>query len=188
MNLLKKYTKCQNPVTKNHLHREYKSYRNKLATITKESKRRYYNDYFRANLKNIKNAWKGIRSIISLQCKDSDIPKIIKDQDTFLTAPKDIADLFNKFFYSVAPNIQSKINFAHKSFNDSLKNPCNESIFIKPCTNKEIIDIIPDLSTNKATGPNSSPIKIIILAKDCFANNLSVLFNLSFSSGVFLID
>ena len=108
--LLKKYIKCQNSVTKNDLYREYKSYRNKLLTNTKGSERKYYNDYFRANLKNIKNTWKGIKSIISLKCKDSDIPKIIKDKYTFLTAPKDIANSFSKFFCSVAPNNQSKIS------------------------------------------------------------------------------
>ena len=69
----KKYIKCQNYVTKNDLHREYKSYRNKLSTIIKESKRKYYNDYFRSNLKNIKNTWKGIKSIISLKCKDFEL-------------------------------------------------------------------------------------------------------------------
>ena len=63
-----------------------------------------------------------------------------------------------------------------------MKNPCNESIFIKPCTIKKKSD----LSRNKlvATGPNCIPIKIMKLAKDCIANNLSVLFNLSFSPRV----
>ena len=119
-----------------------------------------------------------------LKCKGSDIPKIIKDKDTFLTTPKDIANSFDKFFCLVAPNIQSKI-YAHKSFNHFLKNPCNMSIFIKPCTNKEIIDIISDLSRSKATESNSIPINILKLAKECIANNLSILFDLSFSSGVF---
>ena len=68
-NLFNKYIKCQNFVTKNDLHRAYKCYRNKLSTILKESKRKYCNDYFRSNLKNIKNTWKGIKSIISLNCK-----------------------------------------------------------------------------------------------------------------------
>ena len=44
---------------------------------------------------------------------------------------------------------------------------------MKPGTNKEIIDIS-DRSCNKATGPNSIPIKIMKLAKDCIANSLSV--------------
>ena len=159
--LFKKYIKCQKSVTKNDLHRDHKSYRNKLSTIMKESKRKYYNDYFRTNLKNIKNTWKGIKSIISLKCKVSDIPTIIKDKGTFLTAPKDIANSFNKFFCLVVPSIQSKINVAYKFFNHFLKNLCHHSFFIKPCTNKEIIDIISDLSRNKATGPNSIPIKIM---------------------------
>ena len=86
--LYKKYIKCQNLVTKNDLHREYKSYSNKLSTIIEENKRKYHDDYFRTNLKSIKNTLKGIKLIISLKCKDSDIPKMIKDKDTFLTAQR----------------------------------------------------------------------------------------------------
>ena len=48
-----------------------------------------------------------------------------------------------------------------------------------------MIDIISDPRCNKATGLNSIPIKIMKLAKDCTANNQSVLFNLSFSSEIF---
>ena len=47
-----------------------------------------------------------------------------------------------------------------------------ESIFNKPCTNKEIIGIISDLSSNKATGPNSIPIKNYEISKDCIVNNV----------------
>ena len=93
--------------------------------------------------------------------------------------------MFNKIFCTVATNIQSKINFAHKFFNHFLKNPCNESIFTKPCSNKEIIDIISDLRSNKTTGPSSILIKIMELATDFTARNLTVPFNLSFISGVF---
>ena len=46
----KKYIKYQNPVTKNDLHREYISYRSQLSTVIKESKKKYYDDYFRTNL------------------------------------------------------------------------------------------------------------------------------------------
>ena len=45
-----------------------------------------------------------------------------------------------------------------------MKNPFNESILIKPCTNETIMDIIYDFKSNKATGPNSIPIKIMKLA------------------------
>ena len=101
---------------------------------------------------------KGIKSIIPIKCKDSDIPKIIKDKDCLLTAPKDIANSSNTFFCSVPPNIHSKINFAHKSLNYFLKNKCNKSVFIRSFTNKEIIDVISDLSSSKTTEPNSKKI------------------------------
>ena len=40
--------------------------------------------------------------------KNTNNSEIIKGKDTFLTAPKDIANSFNKCFCSVAPNIQLK--------------------------------------------------------------------------------
>ena len=129
---------------------------------------------------------KAIISIISLYCKDSDISKITKDKDPFLTTRKDKVNSFNQYFWFVGPNMQSNINFVHKSFNYFLKNSCNEFIFIKPCTKKEIINTIFDFSSNNAAGPNSIPIRIIKLVEDCVANNLSVIFNIFFISGGFL--
>ena len=66
----------------------------------------------------------------------------------------------------------------------TLENPCNESIFIKPYINKEIIDMISDLSNYKAMGRNNNSAKILKLAKGCIAINLPVHFNLSFILGV----
>lgn len=75
------------------------------------------------------------------------------------------------------------INFAHKYFNYFLKNPCNELNRARKFN--QTIDILSDLSDNKVTGANSIPIKIMKLAENCIANNLSVLLNPSFTSGVF---
>ena len=49
------------------------------------------------------------------------MPKITKDKDSVLTALQDIAHSFNKCLCSVTSNIQSKVNFAHKSSNHFLK-------------------------------------------------------------------
>ena len=40
----------------------------------KKSKSNYYNQYFRANMNNIKNTWKGIKSIIAIKNRSSVIP------------------------------------------------------------------------------------------------------------------
>ena len=62
--LFKKHSKCGDS-NKNIFHQEYKTYRNSLSTLLKQSKKSHYNNYFRNNINNIKNTWKGIKSIIS---------------------------------------------------------------------------------------------------------------------------
>ena len=106
---------------------EFKTYTNSLSTLLKQSKKSYYNNYFRNNINNIKNTWKGIKSIISLNTKESESPKIIlNNKGEFLTNPNDIANQFNNFFCSVAPTIQSNIKPNFKSFDQYLTEPCKE--------------------------------------------------------------
>ena len=102
--LFKKYVKCGD-CNKDIFHQEYKTYRNSLSTFLEQSEKSY-NNYFRNNINNIKNTWKGIKSIISLNSKESESPKIIlNNKGEFLTNPNDIANQFNNFFCSVAPTI-----------------------------------------------------------------------------------
>ena len=50
----------------------------------------------------MKNTWKGIRSIISLQKTTNDSPKIISLEGHTVIDPRTIENTFNNFFYSVA--------------------------------------------------------------------------------------
>ena len=62
--LLKKFRNCNGSQTKEQLHTRYKEYRNLSSTLLKRSKTNYYNHYFDINWNNIKNTWKGIKSIL----------------------------------------------------------------------------------------------------------------------------
>ena len=64
----------KDPILKEECHTNYKKYRNLLSTLMKKSKQAYYNRYFEKNWKNIKNTWKGIKSLISLKTVASSIP------------------------------------------------------------------------------------------------------------------
>ena len=160
-------------------------YRNSLSTLLIQSKKSY-NNYFRNNINNIKNSWKGIKSIIFLNTKESESPKIILNNESeFLTNPNDIANQFNNFFCSVAPIIQSHIKPNFKFFDHYLTESCKESFLISPCTNNEILEIISSLDYNKAVGINSIPIKILKVAKKQIAEHLCFIYNLSFTTGIF---
>ena len=81
----------------------YKKYRNLLSTLLKKSKQAYYDRYFEKNLENIKNTWKGIKSLISVKTVASSIPTVLSlDNGYTITNPCDIANTFNNYFASIA--------------------------------------------------------------------------------------
>ena len=113
--LFGKFIKSTNSIIKEKLQNDYKSYRNMISTLLKQSKKNYYDRYFKDNINNMKNTWKGIRSIISLQKISNDSPKIISLEDHTVTDPQTIANTFNNFFCSVATEVQSEVPFSYKT-------------------------------------------------------------------------
>ena len=68
-NLPKRFTRTKDSQTKKTKNR------NGYLHFPKKSKSNYYNQYFRANMNNIKNTWKGIKFAITFKNLPSDIPK-----------------------------------------------------------------------------------------------------------------
>ena len=62
----------------------------------------------------MKNTWKGIRSIISLQKATNDSPKIISLEDHTVTDPRTIANNFDSFFCSLVAEVQSEVPYYKK--------------------------------------------------------------------------
>ena len=76
----------------------------------KKSKQAYYDRYFERNWNNIKNTWKGIKSLISLKTVASSIPTVLSlDNGDTITNPDDIANTFNNYFASIAETTKKNI-------------------------------------------------------------------------------
>ena len=89
-------------VLKEEFHTRYKKYRNLLSTLMKKSKQAYYDKYFERNW-NIKNTWKGIKSLISLKTVVSHVSTLLSlDKGDTSSNPYDIANIFNNYFTSMA--------------------------------------------------------------------------------------
>ena len=80
--------------------------------------------------------------------------------------------------------MEQKIIPTNKSYTDYLYNQSQHSLFLSPTTPDEITKLILQLDTNKATGPNSIPTKILKLLANIINIPLSNLINISFSSGI----
>ena len=86
--LLKSFINKKDPILKEEFHTNCRKYRNLLSTLMKKSKQAYYDKYFERNWNNIKNTWKGIKSLISLKT----IPTVLSfDNGKTITNPYDIA-------------------------------------------------------------------------------------------------
>ena len=74
--LLSNFTNKKDPILKDKYHTNYKIYRNLLSTLMKKTKQAYYDRFFENNWKNIKNIWRGAKSLISLKTVASSIPTV----------------------------------------------------------------------------------------------------------------
>ena len=105
--LLKKFINKKDPILKEEFHTNYKKYRNLLSTLMKKSKQAYYDKYFERNWNNIKNTWKGIKSLISLKTVASNVPTVLSlDNGDTITNPYDIANTSNNYFASIAETMK----------------------------------------------------------------------------------
>ena len=156
--LLANFINKKDPILKEEFDTNYKKYRNLFSTLTKKSKQAYYDKYFERNWNNIKNIWKGIKSLISLKTVASHVPTVLSlnNGDT-ITNPYDIANTFNNYFASIAETTKKSIKYSHKHFSDYLVNENGNTIFLQPTDKEEIANIISSLNSNKASDPNSIP-------------------------------
>lgn len=73
---------------KTELHFKYKSYRTMLSTLMKKSVQNCFTKFFENNLKNLKNAWKDIKSIISIIKSFSNSPRLLFKMNKLITQKK----------------------------------------------------------------------------------------------------
>ena len=184
--ILKRYVNCKDADRKSLLLDQFKNLKNEITNMTRIGKKDFYEKYFTENKNNLKKIWKGIKDIINIKAKNFDQPTCILDGDKAETDPKNIANTFNKYFTSIADNILKKRKYeGKKSFKDYLPEPLPNSMALYLCDEEEIRLILSSIDLGKSYGPNSIPTEILHLLKEEITKPLSLLFNLSFSTGQF---
>ena len=140
------------------------------------------------NWNNINNKWKGSKSLISLKTIASSVPTVlILDNGDTTTNPYDVTNTFDNYFASIAETTKKQpIKYIYKFFSDYLLNERSSTIFLKPTDKEEIANIVFSLNSNKDSGPNSIPYRILFLLKNEISKQLADLFKFSFMTGVFI--
>ena len=76
-----KYIRLKNHIRRNDLHTQYKQLRNKVLEMIRINKKEFYKNYFENNNKNLRKVWQGIREIINVKSKHSDLPTCISTDE-----------------------------------------------------------------------------------------------------------
>ena len=159
--LLRQYINTKDAVHKDDIHAQYKTLRNKIIKLIKQSKKSFYQNYFAEKANDIRNTWIGIKNIINFRTSKANQPTSMTIENKFETDPTKIAEGFNGYFSSIAEKLQQNIYPNENiSFTHYLKTPLNQNFFFNSVTANEVIIIIDLLENSKATGPYSIPTEI----------------------------
>ena len=74
----------------------------------KQSKKNHYSAYFLNNYNNTKKTWDGIRQLINVSKKKSNLPSKILYKKQEKNTSSDIANSFNDFFSNIRKNVEEK--------------------------------------------------------------------------------
>ena len=184
--LYKMYLKTKDLSLKQSFHEKYKEQRNKTREATRISQKEFLQTFFAKNIKNIKNTWKGIKSVININSSNRKQPSSLMVNKKLISEPKLVAETFNEYFTTIAEKLQNKIKHAPKHFSSFLQSPNPFSFFIMPANITQVVNTINDLSSNKALGPYSTPTDVFHLIKLNVAEPLTEIINLSFEEGVYI--
>ena len=119
------------------------------------------------------------------QRKEAHYPQKIVDQNEIKNSSIDIAESLNDFFVSIGSTLEEKIPKSKKTFYSYQGKSNDKSIFLKPCTDTEVLTIIKCMNISKACGPNSIPTNLLNEFLESLIGPLKSIINMSLIEGVF---
>ena len=153
--------------------------------MTRKSKANHFNNFFQENKLNLFKTWEGIRKIINITTKRSKEINCIQIDNKTTNNPTKIANNFNNHFTSIAEKIEDNLVKSKFNYSKYLSNPNKFSFFMKPTNAEEVLCEITKLKNNKSIGPYSIPLKFLKLFKTTLSKPISLIANISFSTGTF---
>ena len=164
---------------------KYKKYKNKLTAILRYSAKQHYSNILELNKMNMKETWKILNTVINKKEKGSQYPTQFNDDARKVTGNIDIANGFNRSFSNIGPALARNIPNGNTNFSNYLNQKVEESIFLNPVTDEEIIEIVKDAKTKYSKYHDSIDMSLVKLVIPHIVKPLKHIFNISLQKGVF---
>ena len=173
---------CKNNFNNPQKVKEYKTYRNKLTKIKTISKKNYFEKRLQNCNKNSAATWKVINEITNRQKNSCEFPHKLEINEESFTNPVEIVNKLNLHFSNIGKQTCLNSKSSQNSFSTSPINYYNSFAWFE-VHEKEISDIIKNLSSNKANGADNISVKILKLINCHIAPIICKLINLAFQEG-----
>ena len=134
-------------------------FKNKLTQITRTAKKNYYKNKFENCKGNLRETWRGIRAVLGGGSGGKRVAKLVCDGND-ITDPTDIADTFNKYFTSIARELDEKVPPSNIDPISYLKYHSASSFFLTHVTPSEIEIALNKIKIFKKTN-DVIPVKIL---------------------------
>ena len=135
----------------------------------------------------MKKHWDAVNLILHKKKPDLS-PMSILHNNKLITEPNQIADIVNKYYVNVAPELVKKLpkSKSNLTFSSYLKTPNPiDSFYCRLTNNEEVSKIIDSLDVHKAEDIYKFPIRIVKDLKNQISEPLVQIINSSFSVGTF---
>ena len=178
-----------NPDGDEALHQNFRKYRKLLQHVINTAKNTYKCNKILENKENSRKTWQLINELRGKSKRVLKPPFLINNERIF--ERRIIANEFNKYFNSIASNLNNAIeeqklsDLAFSSFEDYLFPSHSKSMYLEDCNPEEILDIIKDFENNKSS---DIPIRVIKKSAHVFVQKLSQYLNILMKAGIFPDD
>ncbi len=167
--------------------------RNKINIQMRKTKAEFYHREIGecAKLSDLKKTWSLINSLTGKNNKSNSITEISVNNRN-ISNSKLIAEAFNEYFVNIGPNLASEANDElpeEEMNNNYIPNPqINAEFQFHQITVENVALALMNLKTNKSTGLDKIPAKVLKVTADIIAPSLSYIFNLSLETGIYVDD
>ena len=166
---------------------KYKLYRNRIVSLSRLSKRLYYEAYFTTNLRNVKKTWEGINELLNRQRNRKTVSALQRSNNSGVTQnPSEITNIFNQYFASIGPRLARNISPSRINFQDYLVGTNHfKSFFFDPVVPSEVDLEILAIPSNKVYGLYSCPVHLLKSGRHILSPLLAAMMNKSISTGIY---
>ena len=164
----------------------YRKTRNQVTNMVRKSKKEYYSSMIDQHKDDHKSMWKILKGLLP-RCSSGGITSL-KINGNLVTDFKNIANSFNVYFTEIGTKLAATISCGNVNPLDYVRKcfPEPQNVFkFKQIKEKDVIRLINNIPSGKATGVDNFQVKLLKLAASEISSSLTYLFNLSLKTGKF---